>query len=630
MVTNLAGQKGSRVKRPITAPRSTGESAGTASTGSRALDVLFALALLVATLIAYQPSWHGDMIWDDDGHMTREDLRSTDGLLRIWFQPGDTQQYYPLMHTAFWFQHKLWGDDTLGYHLVNTLLHVVVAILFMLVLRRLQIPGAYLAAAIFALHPVHVESVAWISELKNTLSGTFYLGAALAYLHFDEGRERKYYWLAFGLFVLALLSKAVTATLPAALLLIFWWRRGRLDWRGDVLPLVPFFVFGITVGLFIAFVERVLIGAEGSLHELGVIERGLVAGRVVWFYLGKLIWPANLMFNYPRWDIDPTVWWQYLFPASALALLAGLWLLRRRTRGPLTAFLYFGGTLFPVLGFFNVYPFMFSFVADHFQYLASLGIISLGAAGVALLAARWKHHVVASRLVIGLSVLLVGLLGTLTWRHSRLYANVEVLYRETLKRNPTSWLCSQNLGAILSKRGNNQEALQHFQNALRYNPEYADLHYSLGLVTLELGRLEESKQHFQNALRHEPGHIGSLSSLPDVMIRLGEYEQAISHCQEAIRKMPGNADVHQLCGYACEKQGKLDEAVDYYQRALELVPDAAGTEYHLGSVLALRGQLSDAVVHLERALELQPGFTKASNKLAEVRQALEASRGKKQ
>jgi tetratricopeptide (TPR) repeat protein len=586
-------------------------------------DAWFALALLVATLVAYQPAWHGGMVWDDDAHITRAELRSLDGLWRIWTEPAATQQYYPLMHSVFWLQYHLWGDDTLGYHLVNIVLHVVVAILFMLVLRRLHIPGAYLAALIFALHPVHVESVAWITELKNTLSGALYLGAALAYLRFDERRERQFYWLAFALFVLALFSKAVTATLPAALLLVFWWQRGRLEWRRDVVPLVPFFVFGVVIGLFIAYVERAYIGAEGAEFELSIIERGLIAGRVVWFYASKLVWPANLMFFYPRWEIDPTAWWQYLFGVAAVALLVVLWRLRQQTRGPLTAVLFFGGTLFPVLGFINVYPFVFSFVADHFQYLASLGLIAMGAAGAAILAARQQSEESAKKVLIGLSLLLAGVLGTLTWQRCHQFANVEVLYRETLDRNPTAWLCHYNLAIILYERKEYAEAARHYQESSRYNPNHSESHFGLAMSLRELGQLQAARVHLQETLRCAPGHKKALYYLPEVLIRLGQFEQAVAVCQEVIRLSPNNADAYNQCGFAYEKLGQLEQAVASFRHALRLAPNAPGVEYYLASALARQGHLQEAIEHLQRALELQPDFAAARDKLMEVKRAIE-------
>jgi hypothetical protein len=244
------------------------------------------------------------------------------------------------------------------------------------------VPGAPLAAVIFALHPVHVESVAWISELKNTLSGLFYLGAALAYLRFDDSRTRRSYGASFLLFVLALLTKSVTATLPAGLLVALWWRRGRLSLRDDVVPLLPFVAVGVAMAVVTISFEVGVIGAQGADYAFGALDRVLIAGRAAWFYVGSLLWPADLAFNYPRWIIDARAWWQYLFPAALAGLLFGLWRARGWSRGPLAAVLFFLVTVAPALGFVNVYPFRFSFVADHFQYLASLGVIGLVAAGL--------------------------------------------------------------------------------------------------------------------------------------------------------------------------------------------------------------------------------------------------------
>jgi len=360
---------------------------GTFPTASpRLRTAVFCAAIFLAALAAYLPAIRSGLIWDDDAHITKPELRSAAGLGRIWFELGATQQYYPVLHSAFWAEHRLWGDAAPGYHLVNVLLHAASACLLAALLRRLAVPGARLAAFVFALHPVCVESVAWISEQKNTLSTAFYLLAALAFLRWRGiGRDSppaepagsRAYWLASGLFLLALLSKSVTATLPAALLVVLWWKQGRLSWKWDIRPLVPWLAMGAAAGYFTAWVERTYIGAQGTSFELTILERCLLAGRVVWFYLGKLLWPQELIFIYPHWQVDAAAGWQYLFLAGIAALAAAFWLLRHRTRGPLAALLLFTGTLFPVLGFFNVYPFIFYYVADHFQYLAMPGAIAL-------------------------------------------------------------------------------------------------------------------------------------------------------------------------------------------------------------------------------------------------------------
>ncbi len=367
-----------------------------------------AVLIVGLTLVAYWPALQGKPLWDDDAHLTKPELQSISGLGRIWTDPHATQQYYPLLHSAFWFEHAAFGDATLGYHLANVLLHATDAILLVLILTRLGIPGAPLAGLLFAVHPVCVESVAWISEQKNTLSLAFYLLSALAYLKFDALRGRRqasrYYALALVLFVFALLAKTVTATLPAALLVVFWWQRGRLGWKRDVLPLVPWFALAAVCGAVTAVVERKLIGAEGAQFDLTLVERCLLAGRVVWFYLGKLVWPADLAFIYRRWNVGADAGAWTLALAAAALLTAALWLVRGRSRGPLAAWLFFVGSLFPALGFFNVYPFVFSFVADHFQYLACIGILTGASAGAATALARAPRRFQAAGWGLGAAV----------------------------------------------------------------------------------------------------------------------------------------------------------------------------------------------------------------------------------
>jgi hypothetical protein len=345
--------------------------------------------IVMAATIVYSPALTGGFVWDDHMYVPKPELQTTDGLRRIWFEPGTTPQYYPLLYTTFWLQYRLWADASAGYHVVNLLWHLAAVVLTYAILKKLEVPGALLAAGIFALHPVHVETVAWISEQKNTLSGVFYLAAMFAYIAFDDRRQtasshcsKLAYVASLVFFTLSVLSKSVTATLPGALLVICWWRRGRLDWRRDVMPLIPFVAIGLGSGSIAVYAEQAWVGAAGVEYELSAIQRGLVAGRSLWFYLGKLLLPVNLAFSYPKWEIDVTDWTQWVYPAGILALTLFLWALRRRSRAPLAALLFFAGTLFPALGFGNVFPFRYSYVADHFQYLASLGIIALAAAGI--------------------------------------------------------------------------------------------------------------------------------------------------------------------------------------------------------------------------------------------------------
>jgi tetratricopeptide (TPR) repeat protein len=628
--------------------------------------------LLLATLIAYFPGLHGDFLWDDAGHVTNPELRSWSGLRRIWFEPGITQQYYPLLHSAFWLEHRLWGDATLGYHLVNVLWHATSACLLIALLRRLAVSGALLAGWLFALHPVCVESVAWISEQKNTLSTVFYLLAALAWLRFEEERRPARYAVATLWFLAALFTKTVTATLPAALLVLAWWRRGRLSWRGDVLPLLPWLGAAASAGLFTAWFERTGIGAQGAAFNLSVLERGLLAGKVFWFYLGKLIWPANLMFFYPRWDIDAATISQYLFPATALGLLGGLAWCARGQRGPLTAALLFGGTLFPVLGFVNVYPFVFSYVADHFQYLASLSLF-------ALVAASFTDAIRRGRLglprhsSLAFSVAVLAGLGALTWRQSNQYVDSITLYRATLARNPDSWIAHHNLASELARRGAPGEALPHARRALELKPDfpealnnladnltrtgraaealplleravelqprYAQAENTWGIALLTLGRADEGVRHLQRAIALDARLAEAHYNLGLAQAERGDFAAAIRQFEETVRRRPEHVGAELNWGLALALSNRLGEAQPHFSRALDLDPDSGALHQTYGRVLLNAGQLDDAAVQLREALRLDPALPGLHRDLASALQrlgrteearlhALEAGRGR--
>jgi len=578
----------------------------------RADNTILTAALIVCcTLLVYLPALDGGLLWDDAAHVTRPELRSLHGLWRIWSDPGATQQYYPLLHSAFWVEYKLWGDATLGYHMANLLLHAAAAILVMLIMRRLGLPGACLAALIFALHPVCVESVAWIAEQKNTLSTVFYLSAALLYLQFDQTRRRSQYFLALALFAMALATKTVTDTLPAALLVVFWWQRGRLGLKRDVAPLLPWFALGAAAGIFTAWVERTLVGAEGPDFSLTLVERFLLAGRALWFYVGKLVGPANLMFFYPRWQVDSAEWWQYLFPLAALAALAGLCLLARKHRGPLAGALIFAGTLFPALGFFNVYPFVYSYVADHFQYIASLGIIVPVAAGLAsAVTAATRRWAVAA----ACGVLVV--LGVLTWQQCGMYSDMETLFQETLERNPTCWIAHYNLGVLIAGvPGRLPEAIQHYREAARLKPDYAMAHYNLGLALAQTpDGLPEAIEEYRAALRANPNSAMAHNNLGLALSKIpGRLPEAIEEYGAALRSDQDLAEAHNNLGIALlNTPGRLSEAIPHFQAALRSKPESAEIHNNLGGAFSLEpGRLREAIEEYRTALRLQPDYPDA-------------------
>lgn len=528
-----------------------------------------ALVLILLIVLAYLPALHGGMLWDDAGHMTPPGLGSLDGLRQIWFRPGVTQQYYPLLYTTFWLEYQAWGNSTVAAHLVNLLLHVGVVLMVWRVLVRLAIPGAYLAAALFALHPVQVESVAWISETKNTLSAIFALATVLAYLRFDRERDRRWYAVAALCFLAGLLSKSVIATIPAALLVIFWWQRGRLDLRRDVAPLLPFFLVAVISGLATARYEYWVIGARGADFDLSLLQRALLAGRVVWFYLAALAWPAHLAFFYPRWTIDPGQLTAWIYPVLLLAVLAVLWRIRTWSRAPLALALYFVGTLFPVLGFLNVFPFRYSFVADHFQYLASLGpIVMVTAAGTQLFR-RWHRQ---ARLLLPAAggALVLGC-ALLSWRQSHLYGEDDVhLYQETLRRNPAAWVAELNLGIAMEGRGDSVGALQDFQAALRQRPDLAELRFKVGDLFYLWKRYPEALAEYRQGVRDEPWFAEGRFNYGAALIATGHDAQAVAQLDTAGLLDPDSRVMQERLSQVYRSIGETERAEVAADRAARL------------------------------------------------------------
>jgi len=499
-------------------------------------------------------------IWDDDEYVEQNlTLRTTAGLARIWFDTTATPQYYPLVHTTFWIEYRLWGLDSTGYHVVNILLHGAASLVLFLVLCEVGFPAgiAWAAAAVFALHPVNVESVAWITERKNVLSALLYLCAGLAFLRCGPWttsrtgpRSVGLYTLSLLLFLGALLSKTITSSLPLALLLILWWKRGRVLWR-DTVWVAPMFFVGAVLGLHTLWLERSHVGALGDEWSFSLLERTLVAGRAVWFYFGKILWPAQLTFIYPRWSIDTAAPGQYLFPLAALSALAVLWALRARIgRGPLVGALFFVVTLSPAIGFFDVYPMRYSFVADHFQYLACIGlIVSFVALGdrCTRRAGRLRHPAAIGLLATGLVVL-----GLLSWDQSHVYRDRETLWRDTLAKNPAAGMAHSNLAGELDRQGRLDEALIHFREALRLvesaqiKIDYAQAHNNVGYALLRKGRVGEAVPHLLRALEIDPGHALANNNLGVVLEQAGRIEEAVGHYTRALRRKPdyGNAQAN--------------------------------------------------------------------------------------
>jgi tetratricopeptide (TPR) repeat protein len=560
--------------------------------------------LTLVTLVVYVRVWKAGFIWDDAAHVTRSELTSLHGLWRIWTEPGATQQYYPALHSLFWLEHAFWGNSARAYHAANVLLHLGAVLLFYRTLRRLALPGAFLAAALFALHPVGVETVAWISEQKNTLSTVCYFAAALAYLNFDRDRRFRWYATATAWFVLALAAKSVTATLPAALLVVFWWQRGRLSWRRDIAPLAPWFGLAVGAGAMTAWMERTSIGAKGAAFTLTVIDRFLVAGRAVWFYLGKLVAPVDLTFIYPHWNVDDRVAGQYLYPAAAVAGLAVLYAFRNRARGPLATALLFIGTLFPALGFIDVYPFAYSYVADHFQYLAAAMVFAAVAAAVT----AWSDRLTppARRAAQLAAAAVVVTLAALSWRQTAIYSDAETLWRATIDRNPQCWMACNNLGADLLQAGRLTEALPFVERAVEIAPDNAAGHTNLGTARQMQGRMEEAVTQFEQTVRLEGDSADAQTNLGFALLQTGRIDAALAHLQKALELNPNLAKAHLSLGNLLLQTGHVDEALARYRRAVALEPGDVEARTNLGTALAQQGRLDEAITEFQQALLLEP------------------------
>jgi len=584
-------------------------------------------------LLAYLPALGNGFVWDDDDYVTANTtLRSLAGLGRIWLEPGAVPQYYPLTFTSLWLNYQIGGAAPLGYHLVNVLLHATSAVLLWRVLRALAVPGALLAAALFAVHPVHVESVAWATERKNTLSGVLYLGSMLAYLRFagfgrarqdrsptaDAGRVATWA-LALALFLLGLLAKTVVCTLPAALLLLLWWQRERVRAR-DVAWLMPFFVLGAALALVTVRMESAHVGAVGRDWDLSFVERTLIAGRAVWFYLGKLAWPSPLVFVYPRWTIDAGAAWQYLFPAAAAVAALALFLARARLgRGPLVAWLFFVATLGPALGYVDVFPMRYSFVADHFQYLASLGPIVLVSA-LATRAVRGAGEGVRRAAPFAAGAVVV-LLAALTARQTLVYRDLRTLWTDTLAKNPGAWMAHNNLGLLLFGEGRAEEAMAHYRAAIAVKPDDAFARNNLGHTLASVGRMDEAIAMLDEAVRLEPGNAEAWSNLGNALAARGRHDDALVAYQRSIAVRPSYADAYGNLGNVLLLGGRRADAIAAYRRAVELDPRFADVRRNLAIALAQEGRLDEAEAQLEAALQLRPGWADATATLADLRAA---------
>jgi tetratricopeptide (TPR) repeat protein len=603
-------------------------------------DWFWALLLIAFVFVAYAHVFRADFIWDDESHLTQNPcVVGPLGLKEIW---TTTQAvYYPLVLTTFWALHKFVGLNPLPYHALNVLLHAVSAILLWRVLRLLQVRGAWLGAVLWALHPVMVQSVAWVTELKNTQSSVFYLLSILFFLNWeDQGRavsrpsqrrigDRRS--LVFGLsllfFLLATLSKPSVVMLPFVLALCVWWLRGRIRWR-DTLALAPFALISVVASAWTIWEQRFHARAVGPDWVQTFPERLIIAGKAIWFYLGKLVWPHPLIFIYPRWHVDSSKVVAYLPLLAAIAGLVALWFIHAKWgRALFFAAACYVVSLFPVLGFFSVYFFRYSFVSDHFQYLASMGPLALAGAGIATLLGpfletpdQFVSHpdtvprsgssiaIPRRRLVLsaGLCGILLVSLGFLTWRQTAQYHNLFALYTATLQKNPRCWMAHYNLGIVLSEQGEADQAIDHYRRAVALRPDYAEAHYNLGRLLVEHGQLADAIAHYERAAAINPADAEAQNNLGVTLFGIGRTDDAIAHYQKALEIRPDYAEASCNLANALIAKDDFDGAIARYRACLTTIPDQEEAQYNLASALLRTGRTDEAIVEYQKVLQIHP------------------------
>jgi protein O-mannosyl-transferase len=571
-----------------------------------------AACLVVLTAAAYIPAIRAGFVFDDPLLITDNPLiKASDGLYRFWFttEPAD---YYPMTSSLFWLEWRIWGNNPLGYHVLNLLLHAANTVLVWILLRRLKIPGAWLAALVFGIHPVNVATVAWVSEQKNTLSMLFYLSAILLYLQFDENGSWRWYGASLLAFVAGLVSKSAVVMLPVVLLGCVWWRHGQVRER-DCLRSAPFFAVSIVMGLAAVWFQSQRVLQGNPIRVVSVAYRLAAAGWVPWFYLGKALLPVNLTVVYPSWKVDPSDWVAYVPGLIVIGSLVLFWRKRHSWgRALLFGWGYFVVTLFPVLGFFDQAFYRFSLVADHWQYSSIIAIIALAVGGTEQAYVRMTKP---SRITVGIfgAIALVWLTVS-TWSRSSLYASNVTLWRDNVAKVPDSWPHNL-LGCALRETGNCNKAIGEFNEAIRLDPAYCEAYSNLGDCLLQVGRVDEAMEQLRRALQLNPGYPEAHNNLGTVLQRVGRLAEAREHFEEALRLKPSYPDACYNLGMNLEEAGRYDEAIRQFERALRLRPDFAQAQFDLGTALQRSGRLAEAREHYEQALRIRPDYAEAHNNL---------------
>jgi tetratricopeptide (TPR) repeat protein len=568
---------------------------------------LLAAAIAVIAFAAYLPAMRGGFVWDDSSFLTGNKLiKASDGLRRFWFTT-ESPDYFPLTSSMLWVEWRLWGPHATGYHIVNVLLHAIGAVLLWRALRRLKVPGAWLAGILFAVHPVGAASAAWITEGKNTLPMVFYLLSLLAYFTYQEREAKRWYAVALALFLLALLAKSSVVMLPAVLLLCGWWRRGTLT-RKDLLRSAPFFALSLALGLVTVWFQHHNIIAGAPVRPEGAASRVAAAGWILWFYLFKLLVPAGLCAVYPRWSVDGASLPAFLPLALFIAGMAWLWMRRKSWgRAPLFTLAYFALSLLPVLGFVDMAFMEYSLVADHFQYIAMAGIVAFAAAIIAWAVGASRSPKWAAVPAAGCAVAL----GILTWGRGALYGDEARLWEDNLAKNRAAWVAWNNLGLERNREGRPMQAIACFDESLKWCPAYTFAYNNRARVLAGMGRYELALRDYASAIEINPDYADAYVNRCAAYAALKRYDEALRDCERAIQLKPADAKPYNNRGVIRATQGRYDLALAEYDHAIALDAEDPETWLNRGLAHAALRRLDLAIGDYDRAIELNPDFVQA-------------------
>jgi Flp pilus assembly protein TadD len=541
--------------------------------------------LVLCTVIAYLPVINAGFIWDDDLLLTRNaQIQSAQGLGEIWLGKNSCD-YTPLTLTVLWFEHALWGYTPTGYHLVNILLHAFAAVLLWRNLSILRIRGAWVAALLFAIHPVNVASVAWIAELKNTLSGVFFFASILAFLLWWKKTNENFYFGSLLLFALAGLSKGAVVTLPVVLCGCLLWMNKKVT-RADLIRLLPFALIATTVGLLtVRYQSR---APDYQLFSFDLASRVARAGTTIWLYLSEIFWPIKLSPMFAQWQPNVRSAMAFLPTAICAGLLSILfWKRKNWGRAPIFVFGYFLLLLSPALGFVWMALQQQIACADWWQYLAAPGIFAGVAAGFCVISDRFRNARLPLFALLGfvLSFLLIQ-----TWRRGEIYESAEAYCRAVLAETPHVWTLQTNLGIALERRGEFAEAIAHHRQSLRDNPKYMEAHNNLGNALRGLGNLREAESEFRTALQFNRANPVVLSNLADTCFALGKIGDALAADAEAIRFDRYNSKRYTAFGLKLAANKQFEQAIICFRNALVLAPNDAATERYLSRALTAGGR----------------------------------------